>query len=117
MRPVTEIAALCRPAGVRLLVDAAHAPGMIPLDLPTLGADWVTGNAHKWLFAPKGCDFLWASRESQPGLHPVVIYTGLGRGFAADFDWVGTLDPPAGLLVPAGSVLWRAAGGPVHGRA
>lgn len=112
MLPVTEIAALCRAAGVRLLVDAAHAPGMIPLDLPTLGADWVTGNAHKWLFAPKGCAFLWASRESQPGLHPVVISHGLGRGFAAEFDWVGTRDPSAWLSVPAAIDFWRALGGP-----
>jgi isopenicillin-N epimerase len=109
--PVTEIAALCRAVGVRLLVDAAHAPGMIPLDLPTLGADWVTGNAHKWLFAPKGCAFLWARQEAQPGLHPVVISHGLGRGFAAEFDWVGTRDPSAWLTVPAAMDFWQALGG------
>jgi isopenicillin-N epimerase len=109
--PVTEIAALCQTVGVRLLVDAAHAPGMIPLDLPTLGADWVTGNAHKWLFAPKGCAFLWAREEAQPGLHPVVISHGLGRGFAAEFDWVGTRDPSAWLTVPAAMDFWQALGG------
>jgi len=110
--PVAEIAARCRAAGVRLLVDAAHAPGMIPLDLPGLGADWVTGNAHKWLFAPKGCAFLWARKEAQDGLHPVVISHGLGHGFAAEFDWVGTRDPSAWLAVGAALDFWRALGGP-----
>lgn len=110
--PVAEIAALCRAAGVRLLVDAAHAPGMVPLDLPALGADWVTGNAHKWLFAPKGCAFLWAGRQAQDGLHPLVISHGLGRGFAAEFDWVGTRDPSAWLAVTAALDFWRALGGP-----
>jgi isopenicillin-N epimerase len=110
--PVAEIAARCRAAGVRLLVDAAHAPGMIPLDMPGLGADWVTGNAHKWLFAPKGCAFLWARKEAQEGLHPVVISHGLGHGFAAEFDWVGTRDPSAWLAVGAALDFWRALGGP-----
>ena len=112
MMPVAEIAARCRAAGVRLLVDAAHAPGMIPLDVPALGADWVTGNAHKWLFAPKGCAFLWARKAAQDGLHPVVISHGLGHGFAAEFDWVGTRDPSAWLTVGAALDFWRALGGP-----
>jgi isopenicillin-N epimerase len=110
--PVAEIAARCRAAGVRLLVDAAHAPGMIPLDVAALGADWVTGNAHKWLFAPKGCAFLWARKEAQEGLHPVVISHGLGHGFAAEFDWVGTRDPSAWLAAGAALDFWRALGGP-----
>ncbi len=99
--PVAEIAALCRARRVPLLVDAAHGPGMVPLDLPALGADWVTGNAHKWLFAPKGCAFLWARPEAREGLHPTVISHGLGRGFTAEFDWVGTRDPSAWLSVQA----------------
>lgn len=110
--PVAEIAARCRGTGVRLLVDAAHAPGMIPLDLPALGADWVTGNAHKWLFAPKGAAFLWARAEAQAGLHPLVISHGLDQGFTAEFDWVGTRDPSAWLSVPDGLAFWQALGGP-----
>lgn len=110
--PVREIAALCRANGSRLLVDAAHAPGMIEVDLPALGADWVTGNAHKWLFAPKGCGFLWASREAQAELHPTVISHGLGRGLAAEFDWIGTRDPSAWLAVVDAIGFWRALGGP-----
>ena len=109
--PVREIAELCREAGVPVLVDAAHAPGMMPLDLPRLGADWVTGNAHKWLFAPKGCAFLWARAAAQAPLHPVVISHGLGKGFAAEFDWVGTRDPSAWLSVGAALAFWQALGG------
>jgi isopenicillin-N epimerase len=110
--PAAEIAALCRGAGVPLLVDAAHAPGMVPLDLPALGADWVTGNAHKWLFAPKGCAFLWARPEVQQGLHPTVISHGLDRGFTAEFDWTGTRDPSAWLSVGTGIDFWESLGGP-----
>lgn len=109
--PVSEIADLCRARGVPVLVDAAHAPGQIPFDVPALGADWVTGNAHKWLFAPKGCAFLWARPEAQDGLHPLVISHGLGQGFAAEFDWVGTRDPSAWLAVTAAIDFWRALGG------
>ncbi len=52
-----------------------------------------------WLFAPKGCGFLWAAPVRQPGLHPPVVSHGLDQGFAAEFDWVGTRDPSAWLTV------------------
>lgn len=109
--PLAEIVTRCRAAGTKVLVDAAHAPGMIPLDLASLGADWVTGNLHKWLFAPKGCAFLWARRDAQAGLHPLAISHGLGQGFAAEFDWTGTRDPSAWLSAPAALAFWLALGG------
>ena len=108
--PVAELTALCRSAGAKVLVDAAHAPGMLPLDLPAVGADWITGNAHKWLFAPKGCAFLWARRDAQADLHPTVISHGFGQGFAAEFDWTGTRDPTAWLALPAALDFYRAMG-------
>jgi isopenicillin-N epimerase len=52
--PVRELTALCRAAGARVLIDGAHGPGMLPLDIPAIGADWYVGNCHKWLMAPKG---------------------------------------------------------------
>jgi isopenicillin-N epimerase len=95
-----------------VLIDAAHAPGMLELDLPRLGADWVTGNAHKWLFAPKGCAFLWARDPAHPPLHPTVISHGFDRGFAAEFDWVGTRDVTAWLAIEAALEFHAALGGP-----
>jgi len=100
--PVKEIAALARARGVPVLVDGAHAPGQIALDIGALGVDWYTGNCHKWLFAPKGSGFLWASPRAQRGLHPLAISHGYGRGLAAEFDWPGTRDFSAWLAVPSG---------------
>jgi isopenicillin-N epimerase len=99
--PLAEIVALCHSAGVPVLVDGAHGPGQIPLDLRAIGADWYVGNCHKWLCAPKGCGFLWASPERQTDLHPVTISHGYGKGFLAEFDWTGTADRSAFLCVEA----------------
>src|SRR6185436_14006579 len=99
--PLREIAAVCRAHGVPVLVDGAHAPGAIALDVPALGVDWYTGNLHKWAYAPRGCAFLWAAPERQAGLHPPVVSWGLDGGLAAEFDWTGTRDPSAFLALPA----------------
>jgi isopenicillin-N epimerase len=105
--PLAEIAACCRKKGVPILVDGAHAPGVLPLDIPALGVDWYTGNLHKWAYAPRSCGFLWASPERQAPLHPPVISWGLDQGFTAEFDWVGTRDPSACLAAPEGIALMR----------
>ena len=86
--------------GVDTLVDGAHAPGMVPLALSELGAAYYTGNAHKWLCAPKGAAFLHARRDRQADLHPTVISHGLAGGFHAEFDWTGTCDPSPWLCIP-----------------
>jgi isopenicillin-N epimerase len=99
--PLRELIELCRAAGVAVLIDGAHAPGMLSLDVPSFGADWYTGNCHKWLMAPKGSAFLWAAPDRQAETHPLVISHGYGQGFAAEFAWVGTRDPSAWLSVPA----------------
>jgi isopenicillin-N epimerase len=99
--PVQRLARFVRGRGARVLVDGAHAPGQLALDLPSLGVDWYAGNCHKWLFAPKGCGFLWARRGAQAGIHPPVISHGYGKGYAAEFDWPGTRDFSAWLAVPA----------------
>jgi isopenicillin-N epimerase len=83
------------------LVDGAHAPGMVRLALSELGAAYYTGNAHKWLCAPKGAAFLHVRRDRQAGLHPNVISHGYPSGFHAEFDWTGTLDPTPWLTIPA----------------
>ena len=100
--PVAALTELCRERGVKVMIDGAHAPGMLELDIPTLGADWYTGNLHKWLFAPRGCAVLWAAEAAQRELHPAVVSWGLDSGFTAEFDWTGTRDPSAYLAAPAG---------------
>jgi len=97
--PLQRIVAACHDAGVPVLVDGAHGPGQVALDMRSLGADWYVGNCHKWLCAAKGCGFLWAAPEGQPGPHPVTISHGFGGGFLAEFDWTGTRDCSAWLSV------------------
>ena len=100
--PLAQLAALCRDRGVSVLADGAHAPGVLPLDIPALGVDWYTANLHKWAHAPRSCGFLWAHRSCQADLHPPVISWGLDQGWLAEFDWVGTRDPSAWLAAPDG---------------
>jgi isopenicillin-N epimerase len=99
--PLERIVTACHAAGVPVLVDGAHGPGQVTLDLPSLGADWYVGNCHKWLCAAKGSAFLWAAPSRQAGLHPVTISHGFGAGFLAEFDWTGTRDCSAWLSVGA----------------
>jgi isopenicillin-N epimerase len=97
--PVARIVALCHQADVPVLIDGAHAPGQIDLDLTSIGADWYVGNCHKWLCAPKGCGFIHANPARQAGLHPVTISHGYQQGYLAEFDWTGTTDPSRFLAV------------------
>ena len=97
--PVKRLVRLARERDARVLVDGAHAPGQLELDIAALGVDWYAGNCHKWLFAPKGCGFLWARAGAQEGLHPPVISHGYGKGLAAEFDWTGTRDFSSWLAV------------------
>jgi isopenicillin-N epimerase len=113
--PVKRLAAAARARGAQVLVDGAHAPGQIALDVPSLGVDWYAGNGHKWLFAPKGCGFLWARRNAQKGIHPPVISHGYGKGFAAEFDWTGTRDFSGWLSIPDALDFFRRLG-PVRAR-
>jgi isopenicillin-N epimerase len=95
-----------------VLIDGAHAPGMLALDIPSIGADWYVGNCHKWLMAPKGSGFLWTSPARQSDTHPLVISHGYRQGFTAEFDWTGTRDPSAWLAVPAAIDFHAWLGGP-----
>lgn len=111
--PVEEIAAECRRVGVPVLVDGAHAAGMLPVDLGRLGADFWIGNLHKWVCAPKASAVLYAAPRWRDSLRPLVASHGISGGFRPSFDWTGTRDPSAILAVPAalaffGEVGWEA---------
>lgn len=100
--PAEEICAAARAAGALAIVDGAHVPGHLPLDLSTLGADVYAGNCHKWLCAPKGAGFLWARPEHQQWIEPLVVSWGWrdDADFAERHGWAGTRDPAAYLSVP-----------------
>jgi isopenicillin-N epimerase len=114
--PIRRMVAACRAAGVPVLVDGAHGPGQVTVELAALGADWYSGNCHKWLSTPKGCAFLWAREDRQQDLHPVTISHGYGKGFTAEFDWTGTRDPSAYLAVDAAIEFHERLGGPAFRR-
>lgn len=89
-----------------VMVDGAHAPGMVKLDIEAIAADFYTGNGHKWLCAPKGAAFLWSSASQRPTLMPLVTSYGEklpaanGSVYHRRFDWTGTRDPSAWLCLP-----------------
>jgi len=100
--PIEAIADRARRKGALTLIDGAHAPGVLPLNLPSLGVDFYAANLHKWAHAPRSCGFLWAAPLHHGRLHPAVISWGLDAGFTAEFDWVGTRDPTPFLAAPEG---------------
>jgi isopenicillin-N epimerase len=105
--PIAEICRRARAAGILTVVDGAHAPGQIDLDMEAIGADFYSGNCHKWLCAPKGAGFLYARPELQPQLKPLIVSWGWQAErpgpspFVDYFEWIGTMDPSAYLSVPA----------------
>ena len=100
--PLAEMAAACRARGVAVLVDGAHAPGAIDVDIAALGVDWYVANLHKWAFAPRSCGVLWAAPGRRRDLHPGVLSWGVTSGdWLQEFDWTGTRDPSPWLAAPA----------------
>jgi isopenicillin-N epimerase len=111
--PVAELVAELDRRGIDTLVDGAHAPGMVAVDVDALGAAYWTGNGHKWLCGPKGTAILSVRADRRARIHPLVISHGAnaplaGRSrFRHEFDWVGTGDPTGVLALPA-AIAWMA---------
>jgi isopenicillin-N epimerase len=110
VQPVARLTALGKARGVPVLVDGAHAAGMLEVRLEELGADWYAGNCHKWLLSPKGSGFLWAAERARTGLRPPVISNRWGEGFPAEFDWAGTRDPSPWLATTEAIAFLRSLG-------
>ncbi len=107
--PVEALCDRARRAGILTLIDGAHAPGQIPLDLEAIRADFYVGSAHKWMLCPKGAGFLHVRPEVQHLVEPLIVSWGYhatsettrGSRFLDYLGWTGTNDPAAFLSVPA----------------
>lgn len=107
--PVEKICQRAKQAGIISIIDAAHSPGQLSVDLQAVGADVVFGNCHKWMLGPKGAAFLHVRRELQHLVEPLIVSWGYnampetttGSRFIDFLQWTGTKDPAAALSVPA----------------
>ncbi|MCP4885681.1 MAG: aminotransferase class V-fold PLP-dependent enzyme [Planctomycetaceae bacterium] len=105
--PVRDIIKLAHQHGIRVMIDGAHAPGMLPLDLRAMQPDYYTANHHKWLCGPKASGFLYVRADLQSETQPTIISHAYNRPkpdrsqFTSSFDWMGTHDPTPILALPA----------------
>lgn len=109
--PVNKLVELCRENGILSLIDGAHAPGQIPLNLRQLKADFYIGNLHKWLYAPKGCAILYIKKEHKDYIKPLAISHGYKKGILTDFFHQGTRDDSAYCVAPAAIQFYNDIGG------
>ena len=111
--PIEALIQAFEARGIDTFVDGAHTPGMVPLDIDAMAPAYWTGNAHKWLCAPKGSGILWVRADRRGLIRPLVISHGANEPlaersrFRLEFDWTGTADPTPYLTIPA-AIDWMA---------
>lgn len=93
INPINEITKVLKENGVLVMIDGAHAPGMLDLNIDSIGADFYTGNCHKWLYTPKGVALLWVADEHKNYIKPISNSFFYEQGFTKEFDWTGTKNP------------------------
>lgn len=103
----------CRKRGVLVLIDGAHAPGQVEINLEDLCPDFYVGNFHKWLYTPRGCAFLWVHRDHQSWCTPLVTSRQYNNGFQIEFCVQGTRDDIPYFLVPDAILFLKELGGMV----
>ena len=105
--PVEEICKIAKSKGIITIIDGAHTPGHIDLDITQIGCDYYTGACHKWMCAPKGSSFLYVAKDFQKGMSPQIMswgeegYDPGPSQFLMDFQWKGTKDMSAFLAIPS----------------
>ncbi|MEU7653713.1 aminotransferase class V-fold PLP-dependent enzyme [Micromonospora taraxaci] len=108
--PTAAIVGVAREHGVPVLVDAAHAPGMLPTTVASIGADFWVGNLHKWAYAPRGTALLAVAPQWRDRIEPLVVSWEQESGFPARIEWQATLDYTPWLAAPAGLFTMRSLG-------
>ncbi|SCL21369.1 isopenicillin-N epimerase [Micromonospora rhizosphaerae] len=105
--PTAAIVGVAREQGVPVLVDAAHAPGMLPITVASVGADFWVGNLHKWAYAPRGTAVLVVAEPWRERIQPLVVSWEQDSGFPARVEWQATLDYTPWLAAPVGLFTLR----------
>ncbi|NJC81692.1 aminotransferase class V-fold PLP-dependent enzyme [Planosporangium mesophilum] len=108
--PVARITSALRPAGVPVLVDAAHVPGQLPVSVSELGADFWVGNLHKWAYAPRGTALFAVAPAWRERIRPLVVSWEQESGFPARVESQGTLDYTPWLAAPTALFTLRTLG-------
>ncbi|MEH0935039.1 aminotransferase class V-fold PLP-dependent enzyme [Micromonospora psammae] len=108
--PVAAIVGLAHERGVPVLVDAAHVPGMLPVEVGAIGADFWVGNLHKWGYAPRGTAVLVVAPPWRDRIEPLVVSWEQEAGFPGNVEWQATLDYTGWLSAPLGLYTLRSLG-------
>ena len=111
--PLKKMIEECRKRGVLVLVDGAHAPGQVEINLEELRPDFYTGNFHKWVFTPRGCAILWVHKDHHDWCTPLVTSHMYNKGFQLEYGVQGTRDDTPYFLVPDSIQFYKDVGGMV----